>query len=82
MSPTNIKINLEKIKALSFPIEIELHGSPKQNYRIPINSSVSPEGIEFRDIESLIDTIGKVKVDVEVPKDLDRDYEVKKECIV
>jgi YbbR domain-containing protein len=81
MSHSSVKVKLENIITASFPVEIELRGNPKENYKI-INKRVSPETIEFKDIESLVNTINAVKVIVDVPKDLDRDFAVHKECIV
>lgn len=81
MSPNSVKIELENIKTASFPVEFEVKGNPKANYKI-INKVVSPEVVEFKNIESLIDTIDVVKTVLDVPKDLDKDFTLKKECTV
>lgn len=80
VSPRFINIELEKIKKNSFPVEIKLEGSLKENYKI-LNMKVTPENVTFEDVESLIKTIGSVKAVVDI-NGLDRDLDRKIECKV
>jgi len=78
--PRSINIQLEKIEKKSFPIQVEVTGQPKRDYKI-IEITQAPENVILEDFQSVIDSVAVVKAVVDV-SNLDRDKSVKKECKV
>lgn len=80
MIPRSVNIELEKIEKKAFPLQVELTGQPKENYKI-INMTQVPESVTLEDVESVINQVASVKSFIDI-SNLDDDKTVKQECKV
>jgi len=80
VSPRVINLDLEKIRKNSFPVEVQLEGALKNNYKI-LDYKVAPQNVTFEDVESVISTVASVKAVVDI-NGLDRDINRQVECKV
>ena len=78
ITPRAINLNMEKIGENYFPIEVISVGNLKDSYKI-IKITTFPEIISVQNTDSIIKSIGSVKVFVDVDN-LDKSIEVKKNC--
>ncbi len=70
-SPTAIDLQLARNKSGTFAVELKSSVTMKPGY-ILLNTIVSPETMRFVAEESIIDSVGSIKANLEI-KDLDRD---------
>ncbi len=80
VSPMVISIEVEKIESNNFGVEIETLGTLKENYKI-ISKKVSPEKVLIYASDSIIKSIGKIVVSIDV-NNLNKDLSIKKNCRV
>jgi YbbR domain-containing protein len=80
VSPRVINLELEKIRKNSFPVEVQLEGTLKDNYKI-LDYKIAPQNIMFEDVESLISNVASVRAVVDI-NGLDRDVNRQVECKV
>lgn len=76
----SIKVDVEKIEEKTFNVDVKIVGNPKSKY-IVVNKTASPNTISISGLQSLIESIASVSVQVDV-NDLDRDLLVRKDCRV
>ncbi len=79
-NPQQLDIQLARTKADSFPVELKTNITMKDGY-VLTGTSVSPETVLINNEESLIDSVGSVKANIEL-KDLDRDTTKQVQCII
>ncbi|MGI6777228.1 MAG: YbbR-like domain-containing protein [Acetivibrionales bacterium] len=65
VSPRTIEVQLEKVVEATFPVEAIVNSKLKENYRV-LNVTHSPDSFKFRDVESLVSSIGSVKLVVDI----------------
>lgn len=78
--PSDVPLELDSKGENVFQVEVKSSGKPKDNYKI-ISIASSPEKIQLEGTDSLLKTVGTIKVNVDVTN-LDRDLESKLKCII
>ncbi len=79
-SPTIINVQLARNKSGSFPVELKSNITMKPGF-VLVNTVLSPESITIGGEESIIDSVGSIKANLEL-KNLDRDTTTTVECKV
>lgn len=79
-SPTAIDIQLARNKSGTFPVEVKSNITMKPGY-VLLDTTVSPDTMPIFGEESIIDSVGSIKANLEV-KDLDRDTTKQLQCKV
>jgi YbbR domain-containing protein len=75
-----VPLELDSVGKNIFQVEVKPSGKPKDNYKI-ISIISTPEEIQLEGTDSLLKTVGTIKVNVDVTN-LDRDKESKLKCII
>lgn len=79
-SPTSIDLKLARNKSKVFNVELNKNISMKPGY-VLLNTTMSSDSVTINGEETLIDSVDKIKADLEV-KDLDRDMTQQVKCKV
>jgi len=77
-NPVSIKLEIEKVEEKTFTISVKPEGVLKDKFSV-IWSSVAPEAIAIRGMESMVKSIGSAVVSIDVTG-LDKNLTVKKDC--
>lgn len=80
ITPGVVNLELEKIGKNFFPVNIVTEGEPKENYKI-IELSSTPETVFIEATDSVINSIGEVKVYVDV-SNIVSELVIQKECVI
>lgn len=80
MKPKTITLDLAKIEENPFNVQIETYGKLPAGYEI-ISKTATPETVSIQAVDSVINSVGSVKVFVDVTN-LNKTLEIKKECKV
>ena len=77
INPNSVELDIENIIKKSFPVEVQYEGTPKRKYEV-ISHIVEPEKIQVRGFESVVNSVNKVIVLVDI-NGLDRDTTIRKD---
>ncbi|NLI59256.1 MAG: hypothetical protein GX387_12215 [Clostridium sp.] len=80
ITPGTVNFELEKVEKNSFPVNVVIEGKPKENYKL-IGVSSTPETIFIEATDSVVNSIGEIKVFVDV-SNITSEMVVQKECVV
>ncbi|OPX42764.1 YbbR-like protein [Ruminiclostridium hungatei] len=80
LKPKSVTLDLGKIEENPFIVQVETSGKLPANYEI-ISKTAAPDTVSIQALDSVINSVGSVKVYVDVTG-LNKTLEVKKECKV
>jgi YbbR domain-containing protein len=80
IKPQAVGLDISQYKENQFHVQLEQTGTLKNNYEV-ISSSFSPETVTLNGLDTLINSVGLVKVTVDV-NNLDKSLDVKKDIKV
>ncbi|AUG57243.1 MAG TPA: hypothetical protein DCE02_00945 [Ruminiclostridium sp.] len=80
ITPGVVNFELEKVEKNSFPVNIVIEGKPKENYKL-IGVSSTPETIFVEATDSVVNSIGEIKVFVDI-SNITSEMVIQKECVV
>ncbi len=80
LKPKSVKLDLGKIEENPFIVQVETSGKLPANYEI-ISKTATPDTISIQALDSVINSVGSVKVYVDVTG-LNKTLEIRKECKV